>query len=516
MIDRALAHFPRSNVSEQLPASHGVDILPARGAPPCRPHFRPSTGNAMRRLLLALPLAALLPCALAAQARTSARAPQAGQIRFTEETLPNGLHVVYSEDHAAPVVAVDIWYNVGSKSEQPGRTGFAHLFEHMMFKGSKNVADGQHFALLEGAGARAGADINGTTAWDRTNYFEQLPSNQLELALWLEADRMGGLLDVLTLEKLDNQREVVKNERRQSVDNQPYGSWLERMEAATFPTGHPYHHPVIGSMEDLSAASLDDVRAFFRTYYAPNNAVLVVAGDFETAAARALVRKHFGAIPRQPAPPPVRDMTLPPVIGREQREVIQDANAPVPAIFVGYRMPAASDPRGVVVNVLSNMIAGRSSALYESLVRRQQLATGVGSFNASLLQGADVLIVQASGKPGAPADSLEAGLMRELANPGQGIDQEALERAKAQMRFQLVDALQRTGGFGGRADMLAQGYTYYRDANWVNTRLAAIDRVTLADVQALVRERLTANNRVVLVFVPNRAPAAPPQTPARP
>ncbi|MFL5542164.1 MAG: M16 family metallopeptidase [Longimicrobiaceae bacterium] len=469
----------------------------------------------MRPPFLALPLAALLlPCALAAQARTAA--PQGARIAFTEETLPNGLHVVYSEDHSAPVVAVDLWYNVGSRSEQPGRTGFAHLFEHMMFKGSKNVADGQHFGLLEAAGARAGADINGTTAWDRTNYFEQLPSNQLELALWLEADRMATLADVLTQEKLDNQREVVKNERRQSVDNQPYGSWLERMEAAAYPEGHPYYHPIIGSMEDLSAASLEDVRSFFRTWYAPNNAVLVVAGDFETAAARALVRKHFAAIPRQPPPPPQRDMSVPPLIGREQREVVQDANAPVPAIFVGYRVPPAADPRGEVVNVLANMLASGSSALYESLVRRQQLATGVGSFNFSLLQGADVLVVQASGKPGAPADSLEAGLMRELADPARGLDQEALERAKAQMRFQLVNALQRTGGFGGRADMLAQGYTFYRNAGWVNTRLAAIDRVTLADVQALARERLVPTNRVVLVFVPNRAPAAQPQTPARP
>jgi len=469
----------------------------------------------MRPPSLALPLAALLlPCALAAQARTAA--PQGARIAFTEETLPNGLHVVYSEDHSAPVVAVDIWYNVGSKHEQPGRTGFAHLFEHMMFKGSRNVADGQHFGLLEAAGARAGADINGTTSWDRTNYFEQLPSNQLELALWLEADRMGTLLDVLTQEKLDNQREVVKNERRQGVDNQPFGTWLEKLGAAAFPAGHPYRHPVIGSMEDLSAASLDDVRNFFRTYYAPNNAVLVIAGDFETAAARALVRKHFAAIPRQPPPPPLRDMSLPPLLGREHREVVPDANAPVPALFVGYRMPPASDRRGAVVNVLANMLASRSSAIYESLVRRQQLATGVASFNAQLLQGADVLVVQASGKPGSPADSLEAGLMRELADPARGLDQEAMERAKAQMRFHLVDALQRTGGFGGRADMLAQGYTYYRDAGWVNTRLAAIDRVTLADVQALARERLVPNNRVVLVYVPNRAPAAQPQTPARP
>jgi predicted Zn-dependent peptidase len=470
----------------------------------------------MRRLLLALPLAALLPGALAAQARSAAGTPQAARIRFTEETLPNGLHVVYSEDHSAPVVAVDLWYNVGSKMEQPGRTGFAHLFEHMMFKGSKNVADGQHFALLESAGARAGSDINGTTAWDRTNYFEQLPSNQLELALFLEADRMGTLADVLTQAKLDNQREVVKNERRQSVDNQPYGSWLEKMEAAIYPENHPYHHPVIGSMEDLSAASVEDVRSFFRTYYAPNNAVLVVAGDFDPVQARALVRKHFAAIPRQAPPPPLRDMTLPPVIGQEHREVVQDANAQVPVVFVGYRVPAARDPGGEVVNVLSNMLSGRSSAMYESLVRRQQIATGVGAFNPELLQGADILIVRASGKPGSPADSLEAGLMRELANVNANLTPEALERAKAQMRFELVDALQRTGGFGGRADMLAQGYTYYRDAGWVNTRLAAIDRVSLADVQALVHERLVPNNRVVLVYVPNRAPAGQPQTPARP
>jgi len=437
-------------------------------------------------------------------------------IEFTEETLPNGLHVVYSEDHSAPVVAVDIWYNVGSKNEQPGRTGFAHLFEHMMFKGSKNVADGQHFALLEGAGARAGADINGTTAWDRTNYFEQLPSNQLELALWLEADRMGTLADVLTQEKLDNQREVVKNERRQSVDNQPYGSWLGKMLNAIYPDAHPYHHEVIGSMEDLSAASLDDVRNFFRTYYAPNNAVLVVAGDFDPAQARALVRKHFAAIPRQPAPPPLRDMTLPPVIGREQREVVQDANAPVPAVYVGFRVPSAKDRRAEPVQMLSAMLSGRSGPLYEALVRRAGVATNVGVFNFGLVDGADILVVNATRKPGSNADSLEAAVLREVGNAMGALTTEELDRARAQARFNLINGLQRTGGFGGRADMLAQGYTFYRDPNWVNTRLAAFDRVTLADVQAVARERLVPDNRVTLVYVPNRAPAAQPQAPARP
>ncbi|HEU0054019.1 MAG TPA: pitrilysin family protein, partial [Longimicrobium sp.] len=249
----------------------------------------------MRRLLLALPLAALLPGALAAQGRP---ANEGVRIDYVEDSLPNGLKVIYHVDRSTPVAAVDIWYNVGSKHEQPGRTGFAHLFEHMMFKGSRNVGDGRHFALLEDAGARAGSDINGTTWFDRTNYFEQVPSNQLELALWLEADRMGTLLETLTPEKLDNQREVVKNERRQGVDNQPYGTWLEKLLPRGFPAGHPYSHTVIGSMEDLSAASVDDVKNFFRTYYAPNNAVLVVAGDIDVEQAKALVRKHFADIPR--------------------------------------------------------------------------------------------------------------------------------------------------------------------------------------------------------------------------
>ncbi|HSU13115.1 pitrilysin family protein [Longimicrobium sp.] len=458
----------------------------------------------MKRLVLALPLAALLPAALAAQTAIS----------YTEETLPNGLKVIYHVDHSTPVAAVDIWYNVGSKNEAPGRTGFAHLFEHMMFKGSRNVADGQHFALLEGAGARAGADINGTTAWDRTNYFEQLPSNQLELALWLEADRMGTLADVLTQEKLDNQREVVKNERRQSYDNQPYGTWTEKMEGLVFPEGHPYHHDVIGSMEDLSAASLEDVRNFFRTYYAPNNAVLVVAGDIDVTQAKALVRKHFAAIPRHDPPPALRDATLPAVVGREQREVVQDANAPVPAVFIGFRVPPQRAANAAAVDLLSSMLSGRSGPLYESLVRRQGVATNAAVFNFDLLEGADILVVNANGKPGANADSLEAAVKRELDNVMAGLTQENLDRARAQARYQLVNGLQRTGGFGGRADMLAEGWTYFRDPNYVNTRVAALDRVTLADVRAIARERLVPSNRVTLVYVPNRAPAgAQPQTP---
>ena len=218
------------------------------------------------------------------------------QIPIERRTLDNGLRIVLSRDPRAPLVAVNLWYDVGSKHEKPGKTGFAHLFEHMMFQGSANVEKGEHFSLVQAAGGT----LNATTWLDRTNYFETLPGHELELALWLEADRMASLLPAMTQEKLDNQRDVVKNERRWSVDNQPYGSWDERMQALVYPESHPYHHSTIGSMEDLSAASLEDVGEFFATYYAPNNAVLTVAGDFETDAAIAMIERHFGPIPANP------------------------------------------------------------------------------------------------------------------------------------------------------------------------------------------------------------------------
>ncbi|HEX5726827.1 MAG TPA: pitrilysin family protein [Longimicrobiaceae bacterium] len=461
----------------------------------------------MRRTLLALAVAALLPAPALAQGDAAVR------LDYVEETLPNGLKVIYHVDRSTPVAAVDIWYNVGSKHEQPGRTGFAHLFEHIMFKGSRNVPDGSHFGLLEDAGARAGADINGTTSFDRTNYFEQVPSNRLELALWLEADRMGTLLETLTPEKLDNQREVVKNERRQGVDNQPYGTWLERMLTHVFPAGHPYHHTVIGSMEDLTAASLDDVKNFFRTYYAPNNAVLVVAGDIDVEQAKQLVRKHFGDIPRGPAAPPLRSLDLPPHVGAPRREVVEDANAPAPAVYVGYRVPNARSDRADATSLLGSLLgSGRSSPLYESLVRRQQVATNVGAFNFGLVDGADLMVFFATGKPGASPDSLEAALLAELGRAGEAITEPALQRVKAGQRYSFVNNLQRTGGFGGRADMLAQAWTFHRDPNWVNTRLQALDRVTVPMLRALAAERLVENNRVTLVFVPRRA-AAPPTNP---
>jgi zinc protease len=459
----------------------------------------------MRLRFFAVSLLCAAPGVAGAQSSSSsvqARKSPDLRVDFTRETLPNGLNVIYHVDHSTPVAAVLLLYNVGSKMEQPGKTGFAHLFEHMMFKGSKNVGDGQHFALLEAAGGRAGSDINGTTSWDRTNYFEQIPSNQLELALWLESDRMGTLTQTLTKEKLDNQREVVKNERRQSVDNQPYGTWLEKSEELLFPEGHPYHHSVIGSMQDLSAASVTDVQNFFKTYYAPNNAVLVLAGDIDVSQAKQLVRKYFGPIPRGPVPPRLANMSVPTVVGREQRVVIQDPLAPAPRVYVIYRVPPAKDRRAAAVNLLSTIIGGGSSSrLDESLVRRQQIGTSVSAFNLELVDGADMLVVQATGKPGSSPDSLERALLAELAGAS-SFTQAEFERARASARFSFVDGLQTTGGFGGRADRLAEGWTYFHDPNHVNQILGEIDRVTLSDLNALARERLVSNNRAILVYVP--------------
>ena len=253
-------------------------------------------------------------------------------VRYTDERLPNGLRLVISEDHLVPVVAVNIWYDVGSKHEQPGKTGFAHLFEHVMFQGSRHVAKAEHIALVQAAGG----SMNGTTWLDRTNYYETMPSHQLELALWLEADRMGTLLEALSQENLDNQRAVVKNEKRSSYDNQPYGTWQEKLLGHIYPEGHPYHHPTIGSMEDLDAASLEDVAAFFRTYYAPNNAVLSIVGDVDPGQARAWVERYFGPLAGQPGDP-----RLPPgpASADARRRAPGDGAGPRPAAAHLRRLP---------------------------------------------------------------------------------------------------------------------------------------------------------------------------------
>jgi zinc protease len=454
----------------------------------------------MTRLTSLVGALLFIPTAALAQASAYPR------VDFVRDSLPNGLQIVYHEDHATPVAAVNLWYDVGSKNEQPGRTGFAHLFEHVMFKGSKNVADGQHFALLEAAGGRAGADINGTTYFDRTNYFEQVPSNQLELALWLEADRMGTLTEVLSSEKLENQKDVVKNEKRQSYDNQPYGSWVTEMLALAYPPGHPYHHDVIGSMEDLTAANIEDVHAFFRTYYAPNNAVLVVAGDIDVAQAKQLVRKHFGWIPRGPVKPALGDTRLPPTLGKTERKQIEDAQAPAPAVYVGFRVPNYRSAQVAAAEMLYSMLStGRSSHLYRTLVLEKQVATGVNGFKFDMVEGEDVMVFTARGRPGGDPAALETAMLEALGSVGTVLSQAELDRTRAQQRFTFINALQTMGGFGGRADRLAEGWTYHKDFNWVNTILPAYDAVTLDQVKALAAERLVPTNRVTLLYVPKPA-----------
>ena len=275
------------------------------------------------------------------------------QVPIERHALGNGLRIVLSRDPGAPAVAVNLWYDVGSKHEKAGKTGFAHLFEHMMFQGSANVEKGQHFSIVQAAGGT----LNATTWLDRTNYFETLPAHELELALWLEADRMASLLPAMTQEKLDNQRDVVKNERRYSVDNQPYGDWDERMQALVYPDSHPYHHPTIGSMEDLSAASLDDVREFFATYYAPNNAVLTIAGDFEADTALAMIERHFGGIPPNPALPAPPAVEIAPTLGAQVRVTVPD-QVPLPRIYEAYRVAPygtdAFDALDVTADVLGS------------------------------------------------------------------------------------------------------------------------------------------------------------------
>src|SRR3989442_9350984 len=261
------------------------------------------------------------------------------EVGFIDERLGIGLRVVMAPDPLAPVAAVNVWYNVGSRHERPGQAGLAHLVEHMMFQGSRNVGKAEHFRLI----SSAGGTLNGTTWVDRTNYYETVPSHHLELALWLEADRMGTLLDALGQETLDNQREVVKNEKRQSYDNRPYGSSSERLQAAVFPEGHPYHHSTIGSMADLDAASLEDVRAFFRTYYAPNNAVLSIVGDVDPDQARAWAEQYFGPIPPNPDLPPTPDGTVARRIGAEVREDVPD-RVPMSRLYFGYRAPPLGTP----------------------------------------------------------------------------------------------------------------------------------------------------------------------------
>jgi predicted Zn-dependent peptidase len=418
-------------------------------------------------------------------------------VAFSDQRLDNGLRLIVAEDHLAPVVAINIWYDVGSKHEQPGKTGFAHLFEHVMFQGSRNVGKAEHIALVQAAGGT----MNGTTWLDRTNYFETLPSHQLDLGLWLEADRMATLLDALSQENLDNQREVVKNEKRWSYDNRPYGSWQEKLQAHLFPTDHPYHHPTIGSMEDLDAASLDDVKAFFKTYYAPNNAVLSVVGDVDAAVVRASAERFFGGIPANPDIPPLRDLSLPPILGREIREVVND-RVPLPRIYIGFRAPVYGDQRLDALEVAGQILAGgKGSRLHRRLVREERIAQDVALFTLGFVGGASVCAGWATVRPGISVDRVERAVHEELERVAvEPVSADELARAFALIEADELGALQRVEE---RADRLSMYATLFDRPELINEMLGRYLSVTPEAIQSVASATFRPDNRLVLTYLPD-------------
>jgi predicted Zn-dependent peptidase len=423
-------------------------------------------------------------------------------VPIERRSLSNGLRVILSRDDRAPIVAVNLWYDVGSRHEKRGKTGFAHLFEHMMFQGSANVAKGEHFDLVQGAGGT----LNASTWLDRTNYFETLPSHELELALWLESDRLASLLPAMTQEKLDNQRDVVKNERRWSVDNQPYGTWDEKLQELLFPDGHPYHHPTIGSMADLDAASLDDVQEFFAAYYAPNNAVLTIAGDFDPDAAMEMVERYFGPIAANPAIPPAPSTTVDPIIGAEVRLDVPD-RVPLPRIYAAYRMPtfgsAGFDALEVAIDLLGS---GRASRLYRSLVREQQVAQDITTFAFPVIGGAAIFTIWATARPGVSHQTMEAALWNEvdrLTHDGPGNDE--LERVRNLHAAGVESSLER---ISERADRLSMYACLFDQPERITTEVSRYEAVDADRVREAMAASLRTDNRVVLTYLPAESPEA--------
>ena len=446
----------------------------------------------MRRVSKILSL--MIVCALAV---VSAQAQGARNVRvdFKETTLKNGLRVITVEDHSAPVVAISITYNVGSRNERKGRTGFAHLFEHMMFKGSENIGSGEHFLLV----FNNGGTMNGTTNEDRTNYFEALPANQLDLALFLEADRMKSL--AITKENLDNQRNAVQEERRLGVDNQAYGKTQERMQELVY-DNFAYKHSVIGSMEDLSAATVDDVSEFFKMYYAPNNAVLVLVGDFKTDEALAKIRANFESLPRQPNPPDV-DMAEP-AQKAERRDSLEDMLARAPRIDVAYKAVQGNTADFYALQVLANVLqSGQSSRLYQKLVKEKEMVTGVGGFMDEK-RGTGGFYTNATLRAGSKPEDVEAAIYAEIERlKKEPIADWELQKAKNTSRRNIVNSLQSSLS---RAITIGQYTVYYNDPGLINTRLDKVAAVTKEDVQRVANKYFADTNRTVVVTMPQAKP----------
>jgi predicted Zn-dependent peptidase len=446
------------------------------------------------RLGLALAALVALPWPGWAQAGGVATKSAPLDIAIERYRLANGLEVILSPTKATPVVAVDVWYHVGSASEQAGRSGFAHLFEHMMFQGSANVAKGEHMQLVE----RAGGDFNGSTTEDRTNYFEALPPNRLNLGLWLEADRMRSL--AVTQANLDNQREVVKEEKRLNYDNRPYrpamtAASYDVVYAATCPA---YAHSVIGTMDDLNAAKLEDVQSFFRTYYAPNNATLVISGDFEPAQAKALVESYFGSIPAQAAPPAM--VCDKPFSGLPRKVAMPDGNARLPGVFVSYGTVSIGDPDYPVLQLLATILGqGESSRLNERLVKQERAALQVGAY-VDYRKGPGLLMLQAFANQGVEAARLQTLLEEEMAKlVKDGVTPAELEKARNQYRSGVLGTLESALG---RAEFLQLFAVYLGDPARARTDLERYAAVTPADVQRVAAKYLVAANAAVVIAQP--------------
>jgi zinc protease len=456
----------------------------------------------MRRIASLLIIAVLFTLPLAGQS-TDAAVPK---IEFEKYTLPNGLDVILHVDRKLPIVHVNQWYHVGSKNEREGRTGFAHLFEHMMFQGSKN-AEGEYFTYVETAGAnlREGG-VNGTTSNDRTNYFATVPPGSLEYLLWLESDRLATLTEALDQAKLDNQIEVVRNERRQGLENQPYGRWYTLVAENLHPAGHPYSWSVIGSHEDLVAASLDDVKEFFQRYYTPNNLTLVVAGDFDVDEAKRLVAKYFGGIPAGPAlDRPAR--FIPKLDGEKIVEVAD--RVPQERTYFVWPAPEAFAKDEAALDILSTVMTdGLSSRLNKTLVYDRQLASNVSSFNwANEISGAYVVI--ATARPGASLEEIEKTVAAEIARIAKdGPTAAEVDRAKNKWEYGFVSGLERIGGFGGKADRLAQYNTFLGDPGYFDEDMARYRAVTPAAVKSAAAKWLDTENRLLIRFRPETSSRA--------
>ncbi len=434
--------------------------------------------------------------ALAAPAHAADANARDPNIPFTRYTLGNGLTVILSEDHRLPLVALNVWYDASPANEPPGRSGFAHLFEHMMFKGSQHVGDDQHIKLLEENGVTL---YNASTDWDQTNYFETLPSNRLELGLWLESDRMGFLVEALTQAKLDNQRDVVRNERCQSYDNRPYGASELALIEALFPPEHPYHGAIIGSHEDLQAATLDDVKAFHRKFYAPANATLCIAGDFEPTHARALVEKYFGPLPggtRQPR----RKAAVP--SPKARRIVLRDAVS-LPRVSVGWVTTPAFTDGDAELDLAARLLGGgRSSRLYRRLVHERQIASDVRCERQGLLLGSPFTCA-VTAAAGHSAEEIEQALGVELARlRAEAPTAVELDRARNRQLAEADRHLEQLGGFGGKSDALQYYELYTGDPGHLAADLARYRAVTPAGLQAAVKRALGDQHRVTVVTLP--------------